>query len=374
MNIVCFYIFGIALFSPVFIFKSVFHRVTLIIMSYPIWILSGLYLGFKPIRIVAELGFYFYESYIDSAFYTAIFGYFIFLFIIKDLKKEQVYLSSLSVSYDFQYILLPLFIISACVAYPRAFFVGDNRFGALGGLFLIMYALIFLIKNNRICFFYYISYFICIFLFTRGERVDILLMLLLPFIYPTSRLYKLIPLLIFVFILGTYSGISRLGISISIEELCTLLTSSITNYGTAVDVVHVYLSSVGYFYDVGSSFKPFLNIVSSFVPGTELSGASSTYNIAIFLRDYIDNLGGGLFYSSGFIAFGSLGAISFFVLYGYLYRYLCKYSPGFIFLVFWLMQFRIQWYGMTYYSMPLLVSVFIFLMIKQLSKNSRILK
>ncbi|EOA8958027.1 hypothetical protein ACIMS1_003668 [Vibrio harveyi] len=303
-----------------------------------------------------------YGPYIEVAFISSLLSYIAFVFTIWTIRKSNIQYISLPFGRDLVTIIAPFFILTLFVSYPKAMFVGDSRFGILGSLVVFAFSCLFLSKRNtkysKALFIF--SYVFAVFVFFRGERVDFVLMILLPFLYPRQvNLLKIFTVASLLFVVGLYSGLSRLGMSLNFEQLFEVVSYSITNFGTAVDVLHVYLSSFYYYYEFGSRFEPILNIVASYIPGMPQGGAGADYNVSILLREQIDNLGGGLFYSVGAISFGPLGVLALGFIYGILYKFFFKFQGpwGLVFIMFFVMQFRIQWYGFNYFGMPLLLGV-----------------
>ena len=365
------------LLIPIIFFKSNITKITIFIYWYPITIMIGLYFGMEPIRIVSKyIGYY--EEFIPIASISAIVSYFSFLFIIWPIRNKEFTYNTLPFGNDSKLLFFILFLISLLLAYPKAMLIGNSRFGSMGSLVIFFYVLIFL-SNNIKSMINKLALLFVLFVFVRGERVDFILMLLFPLlIFKMDVRVNKIYIFVFgmlIFFIGTYSGLSRLNINVDLELYLTFLKYSFLNFGTAIDVVHVYLSSFYYYSIHGSSPEPIINIIGSFIPFSGIGGVNSDYNLAIMLRKDIDNLGGGLFYSVGAVFLGPFGVIMMGIIYGLIYKYLFVIKKlAIFFLIFWLLQFRLQWYGMTYlgtqFLLVTIVIIGLFIINKALRRNN----
>lgn len=378
-----FYLIGFFLFLPIFSFKSIFLKICLIIYAYPLWILAGLYVGIPASRIVQSVGLPHYEQYLGAGFFIALIGYLSYLVALYPIAKQKFTLLKFPLSFMGRLLVFGLLISFTMIAYPNAMGVGDTRFGSLGSLVVIFVSIIIVSENNRKSksILYYLLLFFLFFMVTRGERVDFILgviaLLILDEKNKAINLYKVIPAVTIIFILGVFAGLNRSGINITFMELITLASFSLVNFGTAVDVVHVYMSSIWYFYEVGISHLPLINLVSSYIPFSPWSGASHEFNFSMLIRDDINNVGGGNFYLVGVLAGGIIGVMIFGFLLGWITKKLFtlkyKYS-SFIFIAFFIMQFRIQWYGATYFGSVLFCCTLLFLFLHYLNKKCVIKK
>lgn len=318
-------------------------------------------------RIISSVGYNYYYSELSLSFLSALGAYVAFLIAIFPLRKELYSFDGFSISPLQKYLISILLLIFLCIAYPKAFFLGDNRFGSMGGVNVILFALLMLtMEQKRKDVLVFFALFIYIYMIVRGERVDFILGLIaFYFFYRKSSkiaLGKLAVMFSSLLLLGVYSGLNRAGGNVTINDVLNVTLSSITNFGTAIDVIHVFLSSVWYYENIGSDVRPVLNVLFSYIPFAPMRGAGSEYNYVWVLREYIFNVGGGLFYSAPMMLCGLVGVVVSGFLYGYFFKFIYRRNGFFkiAFVVFFVMQFRIQWYGLTYFG-----SAFVFMVLIQ---------
>lgn len=364
-NNIIFFLIGACVFSPLLLFRCGFIKVTILIFAYPVWIISGLWLGMPVTRIISSVGYNYYYSELSGGFFSALGAYIAFLFAIFPLRRELYLFDGFSISLIQKYVLSIMLLAFLCIAYPKAFFLGDSRFGSMGGVSVILFSLLMItIERKRKDILVYFSLLLYIYMIIRGERVDFILGLIaFYFFYRKSSkiaLGKLAVIFSVLLLLGVYSGLNRAGGNITVNDVLNVTLSSITNFGTAIDVIHVFLSSVWYYDNIGSDVRPVLNVIFSYIPLAPMRGAGAEYNYVWILREYIFNVGGGLFYSAPMMWCGLIGVVFSGFLYGCFFRYLYRRNGLFkvAFVAFFIMQFRIQWYGLTYFG-----SAFIFMLI-----------
>ncbi|MBR9754210.1 MAG: hypothetical protein GYB56_05575 [Gammaproteobacteria bacterium] len=371
-------LFLIFLLAILTVYKNSFLRICILIYAYPIWIMYGLMLGDEPTRIISATGYYYYSDYLDEAVLTAIASFIFFLIPLWKIRKSEYSFPCIRVSKATNVLFFLLFIFSICAAYPSVFYLSDSRFGSMGSLVVIFFAAWIITVGNKSEAIgklqYMVSFAVVVFAIVRGERVDFILMLclMLFFYFKTSRislLYLSAPL-IAIFSLGMYGGLSRGGDILTLSSLIEEIVINISRLGTAVDVVHVYLSSIWYVNKIGYTFDPLINIAMSIFPSNRFGGASSEYNYVWVLRRYINNVGGGMFYTAFMLAAGPLLTIISGYIYGYCLKklFLLDAKYGIIFIMFFIMQLRLQWYGPNYFGSIILFSTIFIILIKILKK------
>ncbi|MBA6353580.1 hypothetical protein [Colwellia sp. BRX9-1] len=360
---VVFFAIGLAVFAPLFFFKSFLLRLPILIYAYPIWIMAGLYLGLPATRIIGNVGMSYYSDYIRIGFYSSLGSYIAFIIMIWNIRNNEFTFFRVPFSFLLRTICLFLFILSLFVAYPGAFGFTEGRFGSAGSLVIVLFALTTLSRNfkYKVDAINIIMFIIILFMLSKGERVDFILALLALFminkkqtVFSITRLVFVVTIFMFV---GVYGGLSRAGGDITFEKLLLSVSFAITNFGTAVDVVHVYLSSVWFFYNKPLDLMPLVNLILSYIPMSPMGGASSEFNFSLVTKKHIHNVGGGLFYSVGMMVSGPIGVIILGFLYGYLFKklFLLKSYFSVVFIAFFVQQFRIQWYGANYFGNVLFV-------------------
>ncbi|MFM5651711.1 hypothetical protein ACET76_05595 [Aeromonas caviae] len=367
-NNVVFFLIGACIFSPLLLFRCGFIKVTILIFAYPVWIISGLWLGMPVTRIISSVGYNYYYSELLGGFLSALGAYVAFLFAIFPLRKESYCFNGFSISLIQKYVISIMLLAFLCIAYPKAFFLGDSRFGSMGGVSVILFSFLMVtMEKKRIDLMAYFAILIYTYMIIRGERVDFILGLItFYFFYRKSSeiaFGKLAVIFSALLLLGVYSGLNRAGGDVTINDVFNVTLSSITNFGTAIDVIHVFLSSVWYYENIGSDIRPVLNVLFSYIPLAPMRGAGAEYNYVWILREYIFNVGGGLFYSAPMMLCGLIGVVVSGFLYGFLFKYLYR-REGLLkvtFIVFFIMQFRVQWYGMTYFGSALIFMLLLYL-------------
>lgn len=360
-----FWITGLVLFFPIVFFKSFFIKMTILAYSYPIWLLSGYAYGLPASRIVSHIGNKYYDDLYMEGFIYAFLSYIGFLIVIRKLKEKEYQFYKLKIGILGRTLLFLLFIVFVAVAYPKSLGLASYRFGSLGGVVVFLGALTLVTTTNTkwsniITLLFFI---LILFIVIRGERVDFILMLvsfiIFKYMQSNVKIFKFFIISLGTLILAVTAGFIRSGVDIDFIFLFQALPRVMMNFGTAVDVIHVYMSSVWYYYNVGVTIEPLINIVFSYIPLFGDRGVSSELNFTRILIPYIKNLGGGLFYSVGMMSAGGIGVVLFGILFGYIFKklFLLRGIYSLLFITFFILQFRFQWYGVTYYSSPLIFSI-----------------
>lgn len=357
-------------FLSIFLFKSRLIQLALLFFIYPILIVSILANGFYPTRIISNVGDAYYHDLYEIGFYIQVMSYTFFVLALFSLRKRTFSIIALPMKDNIRIFFLIFLFLVYPIAYPAIFGLGDSRFGSGGSLVILFNAVILLSRGSKLNLIDYLAFLINAFAFISGERADIILFLFLTLMLQYKDGYilerklssvKIFTILIFIYLFGTVSGVVRSGEDI---QILTIL-NNILNQGTAVDVVHVFLSSLWYFNKLGNDLSPIINIISSFIPFTPTGGASSSLNVTEILRSEIYNVGGGLFYSSGVLALGYFGAPLVAYLYGRVIKFffLSRGYYSLIFIAIFIQQLRIQWYGINYLGNVISFGLIIILLI-----------
>jgi hypothetical protein len=329
-----------------------------------------MYLGLPQSRIIGSVGLDYYSDLVDKGFFSSLAAYIGFLISTYSIRKHEYSFDRIPLQNSLRLLLLFLFIVIVAIAYPAALGLGSMRFGSFGSLVVVFFVMICCSKSSGSGY-DFINFLLGLFIFfmvLRGERVDFILMLacLLLFSKRNSFLsfYKIGLIAASFLLLALLGGLSRQGANIEFTQFMGLVTYALTNFGTAVDVNHVFMSSVWYYESVGFDYRPLINMLSSFIPFAPEGGVSSLYNYVWILRQHINNLGGGLFYTVFYMLLGPFGCFVGGFFYGFLYVKLFRLSGYFsvLFLSFFVMQFRLQWYGFNYFG-SVVLSLLMFLMV-----------
>ncbi|KTF13167.1 hypothetical protein [Pseudoalteromonas sp. H103] len=356
------------------IFKSRLIQLILIFFAYPIFVVGILTLGGESSRIVAAIGDSYYVEFYFKAFIYQVITYSFFFFVLFSVRKYKFDVNILKLDSKIRLFLLILLFVLYPIAYPGVFGLSESRFGSGGSLLIVINSLLLMSRLNYRNFIDVSMVSINLFAFFMGERADIIILLLLVFILKSNKgrvsernisNLKFLFGIVVISMAGLLSGVSRAGngIDIDIQKIITYFISQ----GTAVDVIHVYLSSFWYVDNFGYSIDPILNIIFSFIPLNSIGGASSNYNVTEILRTYIPNVGGGLFYSAFYLSGGVFSMAIFSSIFSFFIKYIFYKESlfNFLFIALLIQQLRIQWYGINYLgnviSIGLIVIFFIYL-------------
>lgn len=363
-----FYIVSIvSIIASILFFKSRIIQLCLLFMIYPITILAGMNYTGESYRIISLVGeSYYYDFYGIGYIYQIIF-YAIFFTTLLPIRKLNFKIKRLPFDKFTRLILISLLLIFYPIAYPAIFGFDGSRFGSGGSIVIILNALLLLSRTKRLSFVDFIVISINVFALFSGERADSILILFLYYLLSSDGFYirervisniKLITILILILFVGLFAGVNRMGGEVSLDYIIYYLF----NQGTAVDVLHVYLSSLWYVDALGYNSKPILNLFSSFIPFNSFGGASSEYNVTIILGKEIANVGGGLYYSAGYLIAGVFGASILCFLYSYFLRVLFTFSDisKILLVCIFIQQLRLQWYGLNYMGNVLSVGLILF--------------
>jgi len=365
-------------------FKSVLLKLILFIYWYPLVTIYLFCLDYPLGGSIDILGRPINEIFAKDALSYAILGYFIFVAVIWNLRTKKFKYKRFKFSESLRVFISILLLITSILAYPKAFGIGDQRWNLIGGPWLVisisLNALLILsfIKFKSISSIIQLT--ITLILLVGGERVNNLITFFLFFIlYSNSSQQKIIEkklnfsLLFFgstAVIIAIGAHYWRNGETFKLLQLYSNIISS----STVGDVVHIYLTSFTYLNEKGLDYRPILNEIGSllYLPNIGGTGKAIIYNFTEILRVYIHNNGGGLFYTEGVLIFGRIGVIIYAFIYGLLVKYLFVSSNKYISIVaiiFFVLQFRIQWYGFMYIYSPIWFSIIMFKLLDLIKKR-----
>lgn len=368
IEIVIFWLSGSFLFLPLFLYKSLFLKMAILAYGYPVWLMVGFASGMPVTRIMRDVGAKFYLEHLEFGALLSFLSYLAFLIALWPIRLKEHSMPRLRISMLGRFVLLGTLMVSCAVAYPKAFGLSDFRFGTAGSIVIFLSALLILSipRKQKYDFVTLVHLVFILFMVFRGERVDFVLnvIVILAYYFRSSNvslfsfgLYSFLGL-----VLATIGGAMRHYGSLDLLYVFQTIPFLVSNFGTAIDVVHVYMSAVWYFDVYGPNVDPLINIFASYFPFFPGRGASSELNYVFILKEHINNLGGGLFYIAGLMAFGAGGVIFFGYLYGLLLRkaFTLKGVLSVFFIALSLMQFRVQWYGATYFGSVFLLFIFFY--------------
>lgn len=367
-------------------YKSILIRITLLLFIYPIWILGLLKNGIYVPGQITAIGFDYYEKYLHVGYNWALLGYVILLVSLWNLRNKLFNFSLVSVEEKTRTIIVILTIIFALLFMPHAFFLSERRFHlfpflSAGTIYNVLSIFLIISHKSIKRFSSFLHFLLLIFLILRGERVDQIAVFLSLFLFTgfENKIENKIGLKfiipgIFLFIIVTSIGFIRVfGLKYFFDNISYLVGLSFYAQTTAVDVTHVYLSAVKYYFEMPINLEVMTNFPSSFVPGFPGSGAGSKTNYIIELNSVVPNYGGGLFYSELAMNLGLVGVVISILFFSLLIQ-IAFFKKTLINAIFGvcllILSFRIQWYGMLYLIKPLYLSFLLFYMLFVLSRNN----
>lgn len=366
-------------------FKDTHLKIILSIFLYPAIHLLYLKNNGYGIRI-EETGLNYYNNYLTEAFWTYIVSYLAFLAPLarkRNAKFSLLYTPKLNtISF---WLVLACYFISAILANPWVFNLSARREQIpLGNVFISIYISLFVIlvitsrrNSNKLKT---IAIAIPpIILILSGERVSNILMLVV--ILTTKPKNKT----------GVSNFKSQAAIAISFalaigaalisgeirdatysSDPSELSIEKIFNYTTVIESLHVYLSGFWYINNEGTTFAPLENIVFSLIPLHPLGGAGSPLFFEKIILSKITTVGGGVFLTEGLMIAGPVGAVIWSFALGFLLSSTMQSKSAFLnllFLLIFILAFRIFWYGWTYIIPPTYILAGLFALLKFCSKK-----
>lgn len=366
-------------------FRSLIVRFILFAYWYPLVPMVLFIFNYPVGRVLDVVGRPLYYSYALEAFCFAIVGYAVVVIVIWRFRNECVRLPRFRIGESFRILIVLLLYVLAFIAYPKAFGISASRWNLLPGQWSVVYLAVnvFILLSFRSAKTLSTILHIAILLFVikGGERVDSIVVLIwyvffevktteVGYLVERKLSFRLVFILLGIFVIGVGAGLWRGG---STLDFLVLIYSVLAQH-TVVDVVHVYFSSFHYVENIGLNHYPLFNEFFGLIPTHPLGGTHSIFNFTNILKSHIPNPGGGLFYSEGVLIFGKIGVVIYSLLYGLLIRFFLTHIRllSFLFVVFFILQLRIQWYGFLYiYSTVLIVlSLLFFYKGLKLSYNS----
>ncbi len=300
----------------------------------------------------------------------------ILLFVLYPLKNQIYHYHSFKCTKTSYLILLVIAFICAICSYPRV--SGLNFRFDLSTIFISTNVAMFLCRYPRSNSLTILHLALLIWVIIGGDRVDSMASVIFLLIFASNGTYHkesvrysfLIFGIFVLFTLGIVSGLLRNGLSFSPEHLLYGLYAQ----QTVSDVVYVFLCSIEYFLENGSNTEVLLNMLFGLFPG-DYYGVASEYNYTIFLNHHFaPNPGGGLYVSEAMIAFGLLGTFLYVFVYASIIKALFIRHGNIatcLFILFVVMSFRMQWYGIIYCYKPVIFSILYCLIFINLAQKGR---
>lgn len=373
----------IGAFAVILVFKSLVIKFNLLIYSYPIFIIFLLKQGVEMSGILRH-SIQEYIQYIDIGFYSSAMGYFFLVLILYPIRNLHVSFQRVRINEPSRYIMLCALILIGIIVWPAAFGIGGvGRFnllpgGAWSSLYVLVSAMLILSSKGLKSWSTRLHLAICLFIIFRGERVDNLLCVISLLLFrgeeQKSEKYKLGKMLIFglpfFIIVSLVRIVQILGFDFVKKNWLELMVATLYKQHTALDVTHVYLSSIAYYYEMPSKWYAIFNSLLS-----SISMNSSSLDYVFIVRELIPNAGGGLFYSEAVLAIGPVGVVLYTIVFGLVLKYSVKKQTlvtNCFAILFFLLSFRLQWYGGIYIVKLLWVLPLCIICLKLLTKSIKL--
>lgn len=358
INYIFFLVFSSVIIYPVYASRNIYFKVQFLLIAYPIIVLSWISVSSTTSRIMKSY-FDYYDGYINNAIlYLTVTYALIFIICYKECKTKNVKIVFFKIKKGVRFLFLFLSVITCFIAFPKAMFIGSERFGSLGSVALMSLFVVILSKDKNSDLVTNLARIFCLFMMIRGERVDFILPFLFSFFINVDfklNMHRFL-LIVFSFFLLLVSGMYRSG-----ENLEHIDLYSVIIIGTVVDVLHVYLSSIlvymkglnepAFLYDDLLSFIGLSGVIRELQDIPTLS--------AYLANNFASNVGGGIMISTGIISFGLIGVVALASVYAVITKYIFRLRKSKVaslfFFMFFVTQFRFLWYGFFYFSNKIII-------------------
>ena len=337
---------------PILKFKSLYLKLFLFILWYPMVIMSAFIWGLPTPGVLALNSRLLTGGVALNGTVYYMRGYLILMLILYPLRKKIIQFPQLKIKTIQRFWLFILTMLSALPLLNT-----HSGGGVRSATFYIVCSTLLLVTHPKKDIFWFLQFCLSLALILLGERVDSLVIVILLCLVKgnirrevTSNKKLYLGGLLF-FILLVIIGLHREGGSIATDTLIVSLISQ----RTVCDVVYVYFTGVAYIMSHGLHsevlFPLFFGLFSNF-------GVSSPMFYTNLLSRYMQNPGGGLFVTEGVVALGMIGVPLYFVIAAFLIKKIIKSKKGFsrlCFVLLCIMSFRMAWYGIIYIYKPLLI-------------------
>ena len=341
-----------------FLFKSVYLKIFIVVMWYPMLILAFFLNGFSMPGILGmhEAVLNGYIASIGLQYYLV--GFVLFCAILFPLRNRKVVFPLLAINYNTRLVLLILASIGAMPLLNT-----HSESGIKTATAYLVFSVFLLLTHEKKDTLWFFHFCLSMSLIALGERVDSLLIIVLLFLVKGNKKFAadfsdkkiyLGGILFFVILVAV--GYIRGNESFTID----MLVNSFVSQRTVCDVTYIYLTSISYILEHGCKLEVMSPLFLGVLPG---EGVTSTLCYTNFLSKYMYNPGGGLFFSEGVVALGLLGVIVYISSFALFLRIVVnskKIYSSIIFLFFCVMACRVTWYGMFYIYKPILLGYILY--------------
>lgn len=338
---------------PLFLYKSVYLKLFVIVMWYPMLILAFFLNGFPMPGILGmhEIQLNGFIASIGLQYYMV--GYTLFCAMLFPLRKKKIVLPRLKIKDRTRYLLLGLAVIGAIPLLNT-----HSETGIKTATAYLIFSVFLLLSHGKKDAIWLFQLCLSMSLIVLGERVDSLLIVVLLFLVKgkeknvhdvNNKKIYFGGILFFVILVAV--GYTRGNESFTID----MLVNSFVSQRTVCDVTYIYLTSISYVLDHGCNIEIVKPLFLGVLPG---EGVTSPWYYTNFLSKYMYNPGGGLFFSEGVIAIGLFGVVVYIAAFALILRKIFNSRNNYcsIILVFFcVMACRVTWYGMIYIYKPLLL-------------------
>lgn len=350
----------VLLFIGITRYKSLLLKSIIFISFYPTVVLLLYKYGFPMKGSLSNEYDFFSKQIREFAFYSSCIACFCLWLFLLPLRKKTFQYKRIRFSPFVRLVLAGLYMGAVILTVPRAF--GINTGVNTGSIGLTISTLIVASKERKFDLASILHMCFLTLMVVFGERVDAILCLVLhllldgngKYLYESYKTKFIYPTFLVIFVLGLFTETVRMKSHFTPEYV----VAQVFTQRTAVDVSYIYLTGVYYYKTKGKTEKPLYNALFGMIPG-KYAGIHSKYNYTFFLKDQVlDNPGGGLYYTEGVLVFGLLGVFIYpFVLSLAIRLFFNRDGPimTMLFCLLYIMQLRMQWYGMIYIYTPAMI-------------------
>lgn len=342
-------------------FRNIHLKLLLFVLYYPLIVLFFANIGLPMVGLFEIYKDYFSIEIVEVAFWSYCIGFLLVLIIINEIKELPMSFYYIDIGNNVRFLLLFFLLLSAI---PIVYTHGSSIIGTKSSSFYVSFAVFLLMSHKSRDLIWFLHIVICLSLILIGERVDSIMQLLyLFFIKNDNRSldYRFT-------IKHLFLGILLFSILVFVRandnfDINTLISSFVSQQ-TVCDVTYIYLTGIDYFYEMGSNFDVLKCLITGWLPGGGITSDNCFTNI---LREYMPNMGGGLFFTEGAMILGPIGVCIYMAIYGFVLKFLFVSKNIFfkvLFVLSFVMMCRFCWYGYLYTFKPILLVLFFAIIFK----------
>ena len=348
----------LVLFYPILVHKSLVLKLLCLISTYPLLVLC-LYKNNIPMPGVLGLSRNDFSDFVlQYAYFSYSLGLLVFNIILYSLKHRVYKFTPIKTHWSTRF----LFFIATCISCIPILNIHKDGDLMKSASFYLFFNIILTSTTYKKDLIWVGQLILSFFLLAKGERVDSILLVIFLIIFQFGKINEelkerkiLYIFFVIFFIILVGIGYLRGGSTFGYEHLLAAVYSQ----QTVTDVVYIYLTGVNYIFDHNTNITVLYNLFGGIIPGPTL-GVSSIYNYSNILTKYMPNPGGGLFITEGMICMAFIGPTIYYIFYALLIKKTFTAIKGLkciLFILFFVMQCRIVWYGFIYTYKPIVMLV-----------------